>query len=150
MTVTENLAEVLPEQDREANARYVAECLAPEKVRHGALCALLGRVAPETLRTGVTAACPDLAPMWNAWADEIELLAAHGFTGATPYEAAKIALAVGDATVDDFRNPLAYRDYPEKRRRVLALADEMDALTADGFDAEVYAKEIDQACGGAR
>jgi hypothetical protein len=135
--------------DPQAHAQYVAECLAPEKVRHGALSALLGQVAPETLRTGAVAASPDLAPVWLAWADEAEALATCGISGQSPRDAAKLALVTG-GTAAQFRSPRAYPGQPARRRRVRRIADEMDLLLAEGFDPEVYAKEIDQALGGSR
>lgn len=140
----------LTDRKAAAHAKYIADALAPEKVRHGALSCLVSRIPSELLRTGLVAACGDLAPVWLAWADEVDLLAAHGFTGSTPREAAKIALVMGDATAADYRNPKAYRDIPEIRHWVRTVADEMDELLAEGFDPEVYAKEIDQALGGAR
>lgn len=131
---------------RTAVSPQVADLLAPERVRHGALSCIVSGTTPESLRTGAVAACGALAPVWLAWADEIETLNAHGVTGRSTRDAAKIALVLGTAT-EDYRRPEAYRDVPAMRRRVLLIADEMDALLAEGFDPALYVKEIDQACG---
>jgi hypothetical protein len=133
MTVTEIPVDVPAEYDREAHARYVAGQLAPEKVRRGALSVLLGQLSPERFRVALTEACPDLAPVWRAWADGAEALAAHGISASRPRGAAKLALVLGSAGA--------------QRREV---DDEMDALLGEGFDPDVYAEEIDQALGGAR
>ncbi|HEX3962422.1 MAG TPA: hypothetical protein VHZ03_38305 [Trebonia sp.] len=133
--------------DRQAD--YIVDLLAPEEIRRAALSCIVSGTTPELLRTRLVAVAGVLADVWLAWADEIETLNAHGVAGQSARDAAKIALVLGRAT-EDYRRPEAYRDLPVMRRRVLLIADEMDALIAEGFDAVVYAKEIDQACGGAR
>ncbi len=134
----------------DAQAEYNASLLTPGKVRRSALSCIVTRTTAGTLRALAESRTADLGPVWLAWAGEIDLLAAHGFSGSTPREAAKIALAAGDATAGDLRNPRAYQDIPGIRAWARLVADQMDALTAEGFDAEVYAKEISEACGGAR
>jgi hypothetical protein len=135
--------------DPEAHAQYVADCLAPEKVRHSALSCIMTGHSPELLRTGLVEACPDLKPVWLAWADEIEALTACGVSCQTDRDAAKLALVIG-ATAARFRHPQSYWDLPVMKLRAPAIAGEMDELLAEGFDPEVYAKEIDQALDGAR
>lgn len=140
----------LDDRQADAHARYIASLLTPGKVRRSALsCIVIGDTA-ELLRKLAGRRLAGLEALWLAWAGEVELLTAHGVTGRTAREAAKIALVVSDATAADFRHPMAHRDSPETRRRLLMVADEMDALTAEGFDPAIYEKEIEQACGGAR
>lgn len=141
---------MLDDRPAVAPAEYIAGLLAPGRVRRSALSCLVVGTTPEMLRTGAVTACPGLQPVWLAWASEIEALTAHGVTGRTARDAAKIALAVNDSAAGDFRRPGVYPGAPGTRRRVALIAGEMDALTAEGFDAEVYAKEIEQACGGSR
>jgi hypothetical protein len=146
----EHLMTTVIHRQADAQAEYNASLLIPGKVRRSALSCITGGITPETLRTGLVDACPDLAPVWQAWADELDLLAAHGFSGSTPREAAKIALTAGDATAGDLRQPGIYPGAPAMRRRAALIAGEMDALLAEGFDAAVFEKEISEACGGAR
>jgi hypothetical protein len=121
--------------------------LSTERIRHDALSCIVIGTTPEMLREAAASLqIADLGPMWLALADEIELLAACGVTGRSARDAAKIALVANDATAADFRAPEAYRDLPGTRRRVRMIADEMDALRADGFDPAAYEKEIDLAC----
>lgn len=133
-----------------AHAEYVAGLLAPEEIRRGALSSIVIGDTPGFLRELARRRVAGLEAVWLAWAGEIEMLAAHGVTGRTARDAAKIALVVNDATAADFRRPEAFREVPAVRSRVRAVADEMDRLAAEGFDPAVYAKEIDAALGGAR
>jgi len=138
--------------DRQADAQtqYVAGLLAPEKVRRTALSCIANGTTAEVLRAAAAAQIADFGPAWLAWADEVELLTAHGVTGRTAREAAKITLAIGSCSAADLRQAVVEAWQATARGdRLTAVADEMDALPAEGFDPAVYEKEIDQACGGA-
>lgn len=63
-----------------ALAQYAARLLAPAAVRGNAVACIAAGITPHRLRTDATAACPDLAPVWAAWAAEAEQLTARGMT----------------------------------------------------------------------
>ena len=134
-----------------AQTQYIADLLAPEEIRRSALGCIAGGTTAEVLRKYASIQLADLTPVWLAWADEIEMLTAHGVTGRPALEAAKLTLAAGNCSAADLRHAAALELWQATPRgdRLAMVADQMDALLAEGFDPAVYAKEIDQACGGA-
>lgn len=65
---------------RQATAPVDPALLAPGEVRRSAVSCIAHGTTPRDLRTRAVDACPDLAPLWLAWAAEAEDLAARGLT----------------------------------------------------------------------
>jgi hypothetical protein len=142
MTVTES-----------APAGHAADpsLLAPGQVRRSALSCIVTGTTPEDLRVRAVRACGDLEPVWRAWAAEIETLAARGLTGQSAREAAKIALAEEIAADGLRQGAAAPLTAPARSRRLTAVADQMDALLAEGFNGAAYRRELERKFGsGAR
>lgn len=138
----------------ETPAKDTAAPLDPGQVRLSAVSCIAYGTTPHDLRTGAVAASPALTPLWHAWADAIEDLAARGLTRqhavramarlrpapsasrpragfehpGTARQAAIIFLAAGH-TGDDVRRMAAPRDI-----LLAELADAIDALAAEGLD----------------
>jgi hypothetical protein len=145
--------------------------LDPAALRFAALFGISTGLTPAELRSRAMGAPQEIAD--KQIADEIDYLTARGVTERVvrrvfrerdrknpaykdyryseqdAREAAMIYLAAG-ATSAALRENTALRGDREDRRMSAMIADQMDELTAEGFDAAAYKRQIDQAYGSTR